>query len=157
MRLERVGFMGALYVRLYCLVQVDIKIMVAYSSVVVYINFMVASLFSLLKVGVISTIVVMISHESCSSGLFYMVNIFYIRSHRRLIIMNKGCINYIPVVIIWWFFFIFFKFFSSFFIKFYNNYSFIGNIILILFIRLICFLRVAYSLYLFSIVTWGGF
>jgi len=41
----RLGFIGTLYVRLNCLAQVDIKIIVAYSSVV-HINFMITSLFS---------------------------------------------------------------------------------------------------------------
>jgi len=57
-------------VRLYCLVQVDIKIIVAYFSVV-HMNFMMASLFSLLKMRVIDRIVVIISHRLCSSDLFY--------------------------------------------------------------------------------------
>jgi len=35
---------------------------------------------------------------SCSSGLFYMVNIFYIRLYRRLIIINKEYINYMPAI-----------------------------------------------------------
>jgi len=94
----RLGFIGALYVSIYCLVQVDIKIIVAYSSVV-HINFIMASLFSLLKMGAIRAVVVMISHGLCSSGLFYIVNIFYTRSNRRLIIINKGYINIIPTII----------------------------------------------------------
>jgi len=50
---------------------------------------------------VIRAVVVIISHGLCSSGLFYTVNIFYIRSYRRLIIINKGYINYMPAVITW--------------------------------------------------------
>jgi len=80
-------------------VQVDIKIIVAYSSVV-HINFIICSLFTLLKMGLISRLVVIISHGLCSSGLFYIVNMYYIRSYRRLIIINKGYINLMPAVII---------------------------------------------------------
>jgi len=47
---RRLEFVGALYVSLYRLVQVDIKMMVAYSSVVMNMNFIMASLFSLLNV-----------------------------------------------------------------------------------------------------------
>jgi len=96
--LIRLGIIGRLYIRLYCLIQVDIKIIVAYSSVV-HINFIICSLFTLLKIGLIRSLVVIVSHGLCSSGLFYIVNIYYIRSYRRLIIMNKGYINLIPTVI----------------------------------------------------------
>jgi len=58
-----------------------------------------AFLFSLLKVGVIRALVVIISHGLCSSDLFYIMYIFYVRSYRRLIIMNKGYMNYIPAII----------------------------------------------------------
>jgi len=157
----RLGFVGALYVSLYCLVQVDIKIIVAYSSVV-HINFIIASLFSLLKVGVIRAVVVMISHGLCSSGLFYIVNIFYTRSNSRLIIINKGYINIIPTIIMWWFFLCVSNFSYPF------SLNFLGEIIiiivflgwcsvLIVIVRIICFFRGAYSLYLFSIVSHGEY
>jgi len=96
--LIRLGIVGRLYVSLYCLIQVDMKIIVAYSSVV-HINFMISSLFSLLKMGAVRRVIVMVSHGLCSSGLFYIVNIYYIRSYRRLIIINKGYINYMAVII----------------------------------------------------------
>jgi NADH:ubiquinone oxidoreductase subunit 4 (subunit M) len=94
--LIRLGIAGSLYLSLYCLIQVDIKIIVAYSSVV-HINFIMSSLFSLLKIGALRSIIVLVSHGLCSSGLFYIVNIYYLRSHRRLIIINKGHISYMSV------------------------------------------------------------
>jgi len=92
--LVRLGFVGALYVSFY-LIQVDIKMIVAYSSIV-HINFIIAFLFSLLKIG---AIILIISHGLCSSGLFCIVNSFYTRSYRRLIVINKGYINFIPAII----------------------------------------------------------
>jgi hypothetical protein len=39
----------------------------------------------------------MVSHELCSSRLFYiLVNMYYLRSYRRLIVLNKGYINCMP-------------------------------------------------------------
>jgi len=49
-----------------------------------------------IKDGVIGRVVVIISHALYSSDLFYIVNIYYMRSHRRSIIMNK----YINIFII---------------------------------------------------------
>jgi len=157
--LVSLGIIGRLYVRLYCLIQVDIKIIVAYSSVV-HINFMICSLFTLLKLGLIRRLVVIISHGLCSSGLFYIVNMYYTRSYRRLIIINKGYINLIPAIIIWWFLLC-----SSNF-SFPLSINFIGEIIIIivllnwrfiilLMIIIVCFFRGAYSLYLYSIVSHG--
>jgi len=60
---------------------------------------MISSLFSLLKMGAVRRVIVMVSHGLCSSGLFYIVNIYYLRSYRRLIIINKGHINYMAVII----------------------------------------------------------
>jgi len=156
--LVKLGIVERLYVTLYCLIQVDIKIIVVYSSVV-HINF-ICSLFTLLKIGLISSLVVIVSHGLCSSGLFYMVNIYYIRSYRRLIIINKGYINFMPAIIIWWFLLC-----SSNF-SFPMSINFIGEIIIImvllswrfillLIIILVYFFSRAYSLYLYSIVSHG--
>jgi len=49
---------------------------------------------------VIRAVIVMISHGLYSSGLFYIVNIFYIRSNSPLVVMNKGYINIMATIII---------------------------------------------------------
>jgi len=61
----RLGIVRSLYVSLYCLIQVDIKIIVAYSSVV-HINFIISSLFSLMKIEVLRRVIVIVSHGLCS-------------------------------------------------------------------------------------------
>jgi len=103
----RLGIVGRLYVSLYCLIQVDIKIIVAYSSVI-HINFIICSLFSLLNVGALRRVIVMgFSWALFIRFILYSVNIYHLRSYRRLIIMNKGHVNYIPTVTVWWFLFLF--------------------------------------------------
>lgn len=153
------SLLGALYVRILCLTQVDMKIMVAYSSVV-HINLIISSLFILFKLRFIRRFLIIISHGLCSSGIFYIINIFYKRSIRRLILLNKGLINFIPSIILWWFILCISNF------SFPLSVNFIGeiiaiivilnfNIIIIFFLILICFFRGAYSLYLFSIIYHG--
>jgi len=61
-------------------------------------NFIIYSLFSLLKIEVIRSVVVIISHGLRSSRLFYIVKMYYVRSYKHLIIMNKEYINYIPII-----------------------------------------------------------
>ena len=95
----RLSLLGSFYVGILCLIQVDIKIIVAYSSVV-HINLIISSLFILFKLRFISRFLVIISHGLCSSGLFYIINIFYKRSSRRLILLNKGLRNFIPSIIL---------------------------------------------------------
>lgn len=91
----RVGIVGRLIIGLICLVQIDIKRIVAYSSVL-HINIILCGLIRLYKIGFIRRYIIIISHGLCSSGLFYIVNLYYYRTTRRLLLFNKGLINLIP-------------------------------------------------------------
>lgn len=86
------SIIGRVIIGVVCLVQVDIKILVAYSSVV-HMNIIVSIVITITKLGLISRYILIISHGLCSSGLFYIVNLYYIRTFSRLIILNKGIIN----------------------------------------------------------------
>jgi len=52
------------------------KRLVAYSSVV-HMNFILSSILTLVKVGIIRAYIIIIGHGLCSSEFFYIVNIFY--------------------------------------------------------------------------------
>lgn len=91
----RVSIMGGLLIRVVCLVQIDLKSLVAYSSVV-HINIILCSLITLNKIGFIRRYIMIISHGLCSSGLFYIVNIYYERSGSRLLVLNKGVMRKLP-------------------------------------------------------------
>ena len=43
---------------------------------------------------------IIIRHGLCSSGIFSCANIFYERSHSRIIMINKNNLNYIPRITI---------------------------------------------------------
>lgn len=94
-----IRIIGALLARILTLIQIDIKRLVAYSSVV-HINLMLGGLIILNKLGILGRYIIIVSHGLCSSGIFYIVNIFYRRTGRRLLILNKGMINKIPIVCI---------------------------------------------------------
>lgn len=157
----RVRIWGRLIIRLICLVQIDIKRLVAYSSVV-HINLILCGLMRFIKLGFISSYIIIIAHGLCSSGLFYIVNIYYYRSYRRLIIINKGIINILPSFTIWWFLLCSANFSFPLSIGFIGEIYFLGvlinlDLIIITYLILIRFFRRAYSLYLFVFIQQGEF
>lgn len=156
----RVGIVGRLLVGLVCLVQVDIKRLVAYSSVV-HINLILCRIMTLFNLGFLRRYIIIISHGLCSSGLFYIVNIYYMRSIRRLLILNKGLIRKLSILILWWFLLCSANFSFPFSINFIREIIILiviinWEIFIIVYLLLICFFRRAYSLYLFSYVQHGG-
>ena len=86
---------GGLMIRFSCLNQLDIKIIVAFSSIS-HIRLLIGGLFRINKVGLCGAIIIIIAHGLTSSGLFFLVNIFYNRTHSRSLIFNKGLINISP-------------------------------------------------------------
>lgn len=157
----RVRIIGRVLVGIVCLIQVDIKSLVAYSSVV-HINLILCRIITLFNLGFLSSYIIIISHGLCSSGLFYIVNIFYRRRIRRLLILNKGLISKLSILIIWWFLLCSANFSFPFSINFIREILILIVIInwdnfIIIYLILICFFRRAYSLYLFSYVLHGNF
>ena len=96
----RVSIVVALLVRVICIVQVDIKRLVAYSSVV-HINIILCSLLTISKLGFLRRYIMIVSHGLCSSGLFYIVNLYYKRTKRRLLFLNKGILRLLPSLRLW--------------------------------------------------------
>jgi len=94
-----VRIIGGLLVKLRCLIQVDIKRLVAYSSVV-HINLILCSSLTLTKLGILRRYIIIVSHGLCSSGLFYIVNLYYSRTSRRLLLLNKGILTGLPTIAI---------------------------------------------------------
>lgn len=156
----RIRIIGALVVRIVCLVQIDIKRLVAYSSVV-HINIILCAFITIFKLGVWGRYIIIISHGLCSSGLFYIVNLFYRRTKSRLLILNKGLGNKLGGLMIWWFILCIANISFPFSLNFFREIYIIIVILnwdryIYLFIIFVCFLRGAYSLYLYSYVQHGG-
>lgn len=156
-----IRIIGRVLVGIVCLVQVDIKRLVAYSSVV-HINLILCRIITLFNLGFLSSYVIIVSHGLCSSGLFYIVNIYYRRTIRRLLILNKGLIRKLSILIIWWFLLCSANFSFPFSINFIREILILIVIVnwdnfIIIYLILICFFRRAYSLYLFSYVQHGNF
>nr|QFG40084.1 NADH dehydrogenase subunit 4 [Munidopsis lauensis] len=97
-----VGIFGGFVVSLICLRQVDMKSLIAYSSVA-HMGLVLAGLMSFGWWGVNGAVVVMVGHGLCSSGLFCLANMVYERLSSRSLLINKGLLNFMPSMALWWF------------------------------------------------------
>lgn len=80
-----------------CLAQTDIKSIIAYSSVG-HIGMVICGIMTLNSWGLYGSLVLIIAHGLCSSGLFALANIIYERTHSRSFYINKGLIAVIPSI-----------------------------------------------------------
>ena len=87
-------------IRLVCLRQSDIKLLIAYSSVR-HIGIILAGLLTFRFWGLRRSLAAILSHGLCSSGLFFLTNVFYERVGSRRFIFNKGIISVIPKLSLW--------------------------------------------------------
>lgn len=94
--------MGGIILRLNCLRQIDLKSLIAYSSVV-HIGIVLGGIFTYFNWGILNAYLIIIAHGLCSSGLFCLANIIYERLRSRRILINKGLICFIPRIALWWF------------------------------------------------------
>nr|AZL93085.1 NADH dehydrogenase subunit 4 [Amblyjoppa sp. ZJUH_2016002] len=97
-----ISMMGGIYSSFICLNQMDMKKLVAYSSVV-HMSILLAGLLTLNNWGVSGSIMMMMAHGLCSSGLFCLVNINYERVYSRSMLINNGMINIFPSLSLMWF------------------------------------------------------
>nr|UPX88351.1 NADH dehydrogenase subunit 4 [Renocera pallida] len=97
-----VSLVGGVLMSLLCLRQSDMKMLIAYSSVV-HMGMCLAGLLTLSEWGLSGAFMLMIGHGLCSSGLFCLANISYERLGSRSLLLNKGLINLFPSLSLWWF------------------------------------------------------
>lgn len=155
-----IRIVGAVLIRINCIIQVDMKSLVAYSSVV-HINIIIGSILTLFKLGFMGGYVIIIAHGLCSSGLFYIVDLYYKRIGRRLIVFRKGIIRKLPSLVFWWFILCSINFSFPISLNFIREIFILRvilnwDIIILIYLIIVCFFRCAYSLYLFSYVQHGG-
>nr|AWN58415.1 NADH dehydrogenase subunit 4 [Mytilus edulis] len=94
-----VNLAGGFYAGLACVRQVDLKCLVAYSSVA-HMSLVLLGVLSNTLLGVMGAIIIMVGHGLCSSGLFSYVNAIYKMSHSRLLVMNKGGLLFCPALVL---------------------------------------------------------
>ena len=93
---------GGVLVRILCIRQVDIKMLIAYSSVA-HISLVFLGLICKTKISFIGALILILSHGFASSGLFFVARIFYLSSNSRRIYLNKGLVRVYPSLTLGWF------------------------------------------------------
>nr|YP_009117164.1 NADH dehydrogenase subunit 4 [Perna perna]AJC00154.1 NADH dehydrogenase subunit 4 [Perna perna] len=89
------SLVGGFLTSLMCLRQVDLKALIAYSSVG-HMSLVILGIMSHSMAGYLGAIIMMLGHGLCSSGLFVVVNLFYKQSNSRSILYNKGGLALCP-------------------------------------------------------------
>ena len=98
----RTSLIGGASLRILCLINRDIKVVIAYSSVV-HMSLIIVGACSISYWGVEGGLIIIISHGVCSSGIFYGANTMYERSHSRRYLINSGKIVLSPRFSVYWF------------------------------------------------------
>nr|AEG25315.1 NADH dehydrogenase subunit 4 [Philotrypesis pilosa] len=158
-KLMIISLIGMMILSLVCLRQYDMKLLVAYSSVV-HMGMMLIGIFSLSYWGYLGGLLMMLAHGLCSSALFMLVNMFYYRSNSRNMYMNKGMIMIFPSLVMWWFMFCVCNMSAPISLNLLSEIMIINillnwsiNILLILILGM--YISAMYSLFLFSFVSHG--
>nr|QTT60875.1 NADH dehydrogenase subunit 4 [Potthastia sp. XL1561] len=97
-----ISLIGGVLISLVCLRQVDLKALIAYSSVA-HMGIVLGGLLTLTYWGISGAYTLMIAHGLCSSGLFCLANMSYERTGSRSLLINKGLLNFMPSMALWWF------------------------------------------------------
>nr|UYO78903.1 NADH dehydrogenase subunit 4 [Pygoluciola sp. 2 XHF-2022a] len=149
-----ISLIGGFFISLICLRQMDIKSLIAYSSVS-HMGLVLSGLMTLNIWGFYGAFLMMIAHGLCSSGLFCLANITYERLSSRSLFLNKGLINLMPSMSLWWFLLCSSNMGAPFSLNLIGEIMLINSIIswswlTFIFLALISFFSAAYSLFLYS-------
>nr|WBR65465.1 NADH dehydrogenase subunit 4 [Layahima sp. 1 YZ-2022a] len=149
-----VSLLGGFLVSLICMRQVDLKSLIAYSSVS-HMSLVIVGIMTLTYWGFSGSYTLMIGHGLCSSGLFCLANISYERTGSRSLLINKGMMNFMPSMCLWWFLLSSSNMAAPPSLNLLGEISLLNSILgwswgTMLFISLLSFFGAAYSLYLYS-------
>nr|YP_009145361.1 NADH dehydrogenase subunit 4 [Acanthis flammea]AKK32381.1 NADH dehydrogenase subunit 4 [Acanthis flammea] len=92
---------GALMTSAICLRQIDLKSLIAYSSVS-HMGLVVAATMIQTQWAFSGAMILMISHGLTSSMLFCLANTNYERTHSRILLLTRGLQPLLPLMAIWW-------------------------------------------------------
>nr|BDH80265.1 NADH dehydrogenase subunit 4 [Ceriodaphnia dubia] len=98
------AILGGIMASFICIRQTDCKSLVAYSSIA-HMALVVVGLCFNSFMALAGSIIIMIAHGLCSSGLFSLVGMIYERSGTRSLMLLRSMITITPIMSLWWFIF----------------------------------------------------
>nr|WBU93844.1 NADH dehydrogenase subunit 4 [Drosophila paulistorum] len=154
-----ISLVGGVLVSFVCLRQTDLKALIAYSSVA-HMGIVLAGLLVMSYWGLSGSYTLMIGHGLCSSGLFCLANISYERLGSRSLLINKGLLNFMPVMALWWFLLSSANMAAPVTLNLLGEISLLNSIVSwswvsMIMLSLLSFFSAAYSLYLYSFSQHG--
>lgn len=152
--------LGIVYTCLTTIRQIDLKKIIAYSSIS-HMSFVLLGLFSTSPVGIVGSLFLMLSHGIVSSGLFFCIGCLYDRYKTRILRYYSGLVNVMPL----FGFAFFFLILSN--ISFPGTSSFVGEFMILLglyndniFVALVStfsiILTAIYSIWLYNRLMFGS-
>nr|AHF21595.1 NADH dehydrogenase subunit 4 [Allothyrus sp. LamingtonNP-QMS95173] len=149
-----ISLMGGIYVGFICIRQIDMKSLIAYSSVC-HMGILLGGLISLSNWGMWGSLLMMLGHGLCSSALFCLANMMYERYFTRNIMLLKGLGIMFPFLMLWWFIFSIINMAAPPSMNLLSEILLMGSILKWSFFSIIplsmmSFLSACYSLYMYS-------
>nr|YP_010852959.1 NADH dehydrogenase subunit 4 [Lotongus taprobanus]WGM81112.1 NADH dehydrogenase subunit 4 [Lotongus taprobanus] len=156
-----ISLVGGFYISLKCLSQIDIKSLIAYSSVA-HMGLVISGVMTMNYWGYMGSYVLMIGHGLCSSGMFCLANISYERLGSRSMLMTKGMLMFMPSMSMWWFLLLSSSMSAPPSLNLMGEISLINSLIswsmmTMIMLMLVTFFSAAYSLYLYSYTQHGKY
>jgi len=156
-----IAFLGFFYSSLVAFIQIDIKKIIAYSSIA-HMNFSLLGLFSYSLIGTFGAFIMMFGHALTSAALFFGVGVLYDRYKTRLIFYYGALVSFMPIFSVLYFIFILANF------GFPGTFNFVGEFLILLgglnlsstfivFSTIPMILTLIYSLFLYNRLFFGPF
>nr|UBA16580.1 NADH dehydrogenase subunit 4 [Pseudergolis wedah] len=156
-----ISLIGGFYISLKCFCQIDMKSLIAYSSVA-HMSIVIGGIMTMNYWGFLGSYILMIGHGLCSSGMFCLSNINYERLGSRSLFLNKGMMNFMPSMSLWWFLLLSSNMAAPPSLNLMGEISLINSLvswswITMIMLMNISFFSAGYSLYLYSYVQHGNY
>nr|QJA26195.1 NADH dehydrogenase subunit 4 [Spodoptera frugiperda] len=156
-----ISLIGGFYISLKCFCQIDMKSLIAYSSVA-HMSLVIGGLMTMNYWGFLGSYILMIGHGLCSSGMFCLSNINYERLNSRSMFINKGMMNFMPSMSLWWFLLMSSNMAAPPSLNLMGEISLINSLVSwswwsMIMLMMISFFSAGYSLYLYSFTQHGKY
>lgn len=99
--IQALSIRGGALIAILCVLQTDIKVLIAYSSVA-HIRFVIAAIRSQSTLSYFAAWGLIISHGVSSSAIFAGANIIYLSTNSRNLLLTSGLLNLLPYFTLCW-------------------------------------------------------
>nr|YP_009442854.1 NADH dehydrogenase subunit 4 [Limenitis sinensium]ATP01329.1 NADH dehydrogenase subunit 4 [Limenitis sinensium] len=156
-----ISLIGGFYISMKCFCQIDMKSLIAYSSVA-HMSVVIGGIMTMNYWGYMGSYILMIGHGLCSSGMFCLSNMNYERLNSRSLFINKGMMNFMPSMSLWWFLLMSSNMSSPPSLNLMGEISLINSLMSwswmsMIMLMCISFFSAGYSLYLYSYTQHGKY